>query len=573
MTMKRMVFAAMALATAAFAQRNDPMFLRDAVGAKSYPAAPRLAERASFAPATELPAAATSVPEEIERIRAWNEAGNTPAKNGFTRTLPDTIAFRATPGMAMKGAPAAFARGLVAASAEGHLVYSTAIRVEGAERIRIRFDDVSIPDDAVFWVYGSGDEPVAFGKELLYDGTIWSPPVHGPVVYVDFEAPASSVSAFEIRRIAELVKFTPAPSDAPSCLVDSTCVTASTFDSIANAKKAVAHLEFVDGGDTYICTGSLLNDRKSDGAPYLLTANHCIGTQAEATTLTAFFDYLSTGCNSVFNLGNAPRTTGATLLATSSTSDFSFLRLNSIPAGRYFLGWDATPVSGGARLHRLSHPQPLSIIFPQMYSNTNVNTTVSTCTGYSRANFIYSTAATGGIYGGSSGSPAMLDGGYVVGQLLGLCGTSPNDGCLATNKTVDGAFSVTYNTVKQWLENGSAANCTPNAATVCLVNGRFSVSINWKTSGGQSGSAQAIKYTDASALFWFFGPDNIEVLLKVLNACSLNNTYWVFAAATTDVEYTITVTDTTNGKVKTYFHAGGSPAPAITDTSAFATCP
>ena len=571
--MKTTFFAAMALATAAFAQRNDPMFLRDAVGVKSYAAAPRLAERASFSPATELPAAATSVPEEIERIRAWNEAGNSPAKNGFTRTLPDTIAFRATTGMTMKAAPAAFARGVVSASADGHVVYSTAIRVDGADRLRIRFDNVSIPDDAVFWVYGSGDEPVAFGKELLYDGTIWSPPVHGPLVYVDFEAPASSVSAFEIRRIAELLKFTPAPSDAPNCLVDSTCVATSTFDSIAVAKKAVAHLEFVDGGDTYICTGSLLNDRKGDGTPYLLTANHCISTQAEATTLTSFFDYISTGCNSTSNLGNAPRTTGATLLAASSTSDFSFLRLNSIPAGRALLGWDATPVTNGARLHRLSHPQPLSIIFPQMYSNTNVSTSASTCSGYARPSFIYSTAAQGGIYGGSSGSPAMTDGGYVVGQLLGMCGASPNDGCSIANRTVDGAFSLTYNTVKQWLENGNAATCTPNATTVCLVNGRFSVSIDWKTSGGQTGAGQAIKYTDASALFWFFGPDNIEVLLKVLNACSLNSTYWVFAAATTDVEYTIHVTDTTNGKTKTYFHAGGTPAPAITDTGAFATCP
>jgi lysyl endopeptidase len=571
--MKRMFFAAMALATAAFAQRNDPMFLRDAVGAKSYPAAPRLAERASFAPATELPAAATSVPEEIERVRAWNEAGNTPAKNGFTRTLPDTIAFRATPGMAMKAAPTAFARGLVAASADGHVVYSTAIRVDGADRIRIRFDNVVIPDDAVFWVYGGGDEPAAFGKELLYDGTIWSPPVHGPVVYVDFEAPASAVSAFEIKRIAELLNVTPAPADSPNCLVDSTCISTSTFDSLAIAKKAVAHLEFVDGGDTYICTGALLNDRKGDGTPYLLTANHCISTQGVASTLTSFFDYISTGCNSVSNLSNAPRTTGATLLAASSTSDFSFLRLNSIPAGRALLGWDATTVTNGARLHRLSHPQPLSIIFPQMYSSTNISTTTSTCQAVPRPNFVYSTAVQGGIYGGSSGSPAMLDGGYVVGQLYGLCGPSPNDGCLASNKNVDGAFSVTYNTVKQWLENASAANCTPNAATVCLVNGRFSVSIDWKTSGGQSGSAQAIKYTDASALFWFFGPDNIEVLLKVLNACSLNSTYWVFAAATTDVEYTIHVTDTTNGKTKTYFHAGGTPAPAITDTNAFATCP
>src|SRR5262249_33762798 len=42
-------------------ERAEPLFLRDAVGMKSYAAAPRLAQRAAVAPATELPAAATSV--------------------------------------------------------------------------------------------------------------------------------------------------------------------------------------------------------------------------------------------------------------------------------------------------------------------------------------------------------------------------------------------------------------------------------------------------------------------------------------------------------------------------------
>jgi hypothetical protein len=102
---------------------------------------------------------------------------------------------------------------------------------------------------------------------------------------------------------------------------------------------------------------------------------------------------------------------------------------------------------------------------------------------------------------------------------------------------------------------------------VCLSNNRFSVRVTWKTSS-DSGTGTPIKFTPDSGLFWFFGSDNIEVLLKVLNACSYNNRYWIFAAATTDVEYTITVTDTLTGRVKTYFHAGGSPAPAITDTDA-----
>ena len=49
--------------------------------------------------------------------------------------------------------------------------------------------------------------------------------------------------------------------------------------------------------------------------------------------------------------------------------------------------------------------------------------------------------------------------------------------------------------------------------------------------------------------------------------------FWVFAAATTNVEYTITVTDTQEQQVKTYFNPLGTPAQPIQDTAAFATCP
>ena len=37
-----------------------------------------------------------------------------------------------------------------------------------------------------------------------------------------------------------------------------------------------------------------------------------------------------------------------------------------------------------------------------------------------------------------------------------------------------------------------------------------------------------------SGLFYFFGASNLEMLIKVLNACGLNDRYWVFFAATTN---------------------------------------
>ncbi len=568
-------------------ERVEPLFLRDAVGVKSYAAAPRLAQRAALAPATELPAAAQSVPEEIERIRLWNEGRNEPARNGFARTLPDTISVRLDGSAiaAAKGATVAFARGVVAATAGGTIIYSTSIRIDGADRFRLRLDHVVLPEGATLWVYGSTETPTAFGRELLQDGTLWTPPAQGPLVFLDVEIPAPKSAAdgasFEIRQVTELLaesqlSLSPHPDDAPTCLVDAQCVGPSTFDVIRNAQKGVAHIEFLEGTSSFVCSGGLLNDRNSSGTPYLLTANHCISTQAVATTVTAYFDFVSVSCNGTFNGNAAPHTSGAQLLATSATNDFSFLKLNSIPAGRVMLGWDpnSSSITNGVRLHRISHPVPASTILPQMYSDTLVNTTVGSCISRSRPNYIYSNGGQGGIYGGSSGSPLMLDGGYVVGQLFGLCGPLPAEGCNTANANVDGAFSATYTQIQSYLENGSAA-CTPSTTVACLVGNRFSVKVDWKTSSS-AGSGTAIKYTDASALFWFFGSDNIEMLVKVLNACPIGSTYWIFSAATTDVQYTLTVTDSKSGLVKIYTHPQGTPAPAITDTNPWdknAVCP
>jgi hypothetical protein len=63
------------------------------------------------------------------------------------------------------------------------------------------------------------------------------------------------------------------------------------------------------------------------------------------------------------------------------------------------------------------------------------------------------------------------------------------------------------------------------------------------------------------------------MLVKIVDGCAANGHFWVFAATTTDVEYTLQVTDTESGEAASYFNPLGRTAPAITDVEAFATCP
>lgn len=133
--------------------------------------------------------------------------------------------------------------------------------------------------------------------------------------------------------------------------------------------------------------------------------------------------------------------------------------------------------------------------------------------------------------------------------------------------------TLDYNCYYSWdLNLQKRANCTPSDTVMCLQNGRFKVSVRWENQNGNKGIGTAVPSTDDSGLFWFFSPSNMELLIKVLNGCGINNKYWVFFAATTDQEFTVTVDDLQAGQQVEYTNPLKNPADAVTDTAAFNTC-
>ena len=115
--------------------------------------------------------------------------------------------------------------------------------------------------------------------------------------------------------------------------------------------------------------------------------------------------------------------------------------------------------------------------------------------------------------------------------------------------------------------------CSGTDTSLCVSGGRFRIEANWRTPDGRRGVGRAVRLTDDSGYFWFFDAKNIELIAKVLNACSFSSTHWVFAAGLTDVEVELVVTDTNSGAVKRYTNAAGTAFQPIQDTSAFSTCP
>jgi hypothetical protein len=118
-----------------------------------------------------------------------------------------------------------------------------------------------------------------------------------------------------------------------------------------------------------------------------------------------------------------------------------------------------------------------------------------------------------------------------------------------------------------------SGSCSPSPTVLCLNNNRFRVTAAWRTSGGTSGNGQAVPLTSDTGYFWFFGAENVEVILKVLNGCPVNQRYWVFASGLTDVNVEMTVIDTRTGSRRVYRNPQGTAFQPIQDTNAFATCP
>jgi len=110
-----------------------------------------------------------------------------------------------------------------------------------------------------------------------------------------------------------------------------------------------------------------------------------------------------------------------------------------------------------------------------------------------------------------------------------------------------------------------------------LLNGRFEVSVTGFNFASTPFVAKTVPLaSNDSAIFYFFTAANFELLVKVVNGCALNSRYWVYYAATTNVDFTLKVTDTFIPGPFNYitYHnpLGTQLATSVADSDAFATC-
>jgi hypothetical protein len=327
----------------------------------------------------------------------------------------------------------------------------------GAVRMRLHFAGVRLPRGAELAVYPvdadgnkrrGADDPVFFdaGSAAV---SFWTGDLSGDRLRIEYLQPRARKSAELPFRVDGLQHLYLDPTDpslegylkaAGNCHNDVTC-----FAAWATIAKSVARITFVSGGSTFLCTGQLMNAQNSDLTPYFLTANHCVSTSTVAGTVKAYWFYQTSTCNGAApSLASSPTSTGATLLSTGASSDYTLLMLEGgLPSGTAWTGWTSAAVADGTASTGIHHPSGdyKRISFGNKASNT-------TCGG---ANHVRINWTSGVTEGGSSGSGIWRnDTQQLFGQLH--CGTSA---CGNVTNDDYGAFSSTYPNISTLLAAGS----------------------------------------------------------------------------------------------------------------------
>ena len=254
-----------------------------------------------------------------------------------------------------------------------------------ALRVGLRPD---VLDDRVELRFAGSDAPgrvvaAMSGREINAlrgaDGVFWTPSTDGETQLIEiFRPDAVPSGAVQVATpmLSHLVtnsrndfKMIEKIGESGSCNVDTSCRIAELGPRFVDAKNAVAHMQYVRGGSTYICTGTLLADTDpATQVPYFYTANHCFATgtgapvasqmQEVASTLNTFWNYEATSCSSGVATPRTQLSGGAAYLYSDSGTDAMLLRLNdAAPPGAFFAGWTAAPLQGGSAVLAIHHPR------------------------------------------------------------------------------------------------------------------------------------------------------------------------------------------------------------------------
>jgi hypothetical protein len=175
--------------------------------------------------------------------------------------------------------------------------------------------------------------------------------ISGEEVLIEMQVPAelTSYGELELKLVNHAFLRTGFGSSQP-CNIDVNCVEGDYWSRVQPSVVRIL-------ANGFYCTGTLVNNTSYDGAPYILTAEHCINRQEHADGAIFLFNYESADCfgdDGPLNMSLE----GAWLRTHGDSLDFSLVELVHTPLpsyGVYYAGWDRSDfqTGGTATIH---HP-------------------------------------------------------------------------------------------------------------------------------------------------------------------------------------------------------------------------
>ncbi|WP_051336405.1 T9SS type A sorting domain-containing protein [Aquimarina latercula] len=355
----------------------------------------------------------------------------------------------------------------------GDHLYRLGIYSDGAKTLNFVFDKYSIPIGATIYFYNDDKTDLLGAYTNVFnsaDEMLGTWMVSGEKVWIEYREPKSVIGQGKLnigrvihgyRSVTDVETQQKALNDSGDCNRDVNCWVGKDFNNLKNKLKHSVALVIMNGST---CSGTLINNTKNDGTPFLLTANHC-NTGSESTW--AFrFNWVSpkTSCGTTANSTNGSMkqtTSGAKRLASNSNSDFKLLRLTG-GLGNWrleFAGWDRSgkrPTGYTVGIHH-----PWGDVMKVCRDNARPKYSTFDLNGDGKAvlkAWKIDDWDLGVTEPGSSGSALFDSTGRIIGQLAGGSAAcyGTNDNGLDDNY---GRFSVSWNSgntngtrLRNWLD-------------------------------------------------------------------------------------------------------------------------
>jgi hypothetical protein len=352
---------------------------------------------------------------------------------------------------------------------DGGTLWVLDVTLEGAEAVRPQLA-MNLPEGGKATVYAPSQPEHApwpyEGRGPRDEGVFWARTAFGATARIEVYLPAGVVADANdppVRVVGTqhmyrdpdtgLVTGVMSPELLP-CHLDFTC-----HPTYASMGRGVARMFFVEGGSGFVCSGQLMNAINNDRTPYFLTANHCLSTQAVASTLETYWLYQTATCGGAApNIANAPRADDATLLSTGTASDYTFLMIEgTIRRDLFWQGWTTAMPGFNEQVFGVHHPGG-SWKRISFGANTGLSPFLTPPCG-SLSNHLRINWAQGTGEGGSSGSGVyrtLAPGDFrLVGQ--SHCSRLPRT-CPGQSPESDkgyGRFDTTYPNIQSLLQGGS----------------------------------------------------------------------------------------------------------------------